>query len=86
MTEAAEEIRRLRWQCRRGLLELDLLFQRFLATRYGELTPDERLAFRTLLSQPDPVLMSWFQGQENPPDILRKIIRIVSQYIEYINK
>ncbi len=50
MTEAgrdaqtgAEELNRLRWQCRRGLLELDLVLERFLKG-YGERLQGEHLA------------------------------------------
>ncbi|MDJ0806588.1 MAG: succinate dehydrogenase assembly factor 2, partial [Gammaproteobacteria bacterium] len=33
------ELNRLRWQCRRGMLELDLLLLGFLETRYPRLDP-----------------------------------------------
>ena len=49
----AEELNRLRWQCRRGLLELDLVLERFLR-KHGERLQGERLiSFRTLLTFPD---------------------------------
>lgn len=48
-----EELNRLRWQCRRGLLELDLVLERFLE-KYGERLQGERLdSFRTLLTLSD---------------------------------
>jgi len=48
-----EELNRLRWQCRRGLLELDLVLERFLEN-YGERLQGERLdSFRTLLTLSD---------------------------------
>ena len=48
-----EELNRLRWQCRRGLLELDLVLERFLE-KYGEQLQGERLdSFRTLLTLSD---------------------------------
>ena len=49
----ARELNRLRWQCRRGLLELDLLLERFLET-HGERLQGERLSsFRKLLAFAD---------------------------------
>jgi antitoxin CptB len=49
----AEELNRLRWQCRRGLLELDLVLERFLA-RHGDHLQGEQLAsFNTLLDYTD---------------------------------
>ena len=49
----AEELNRLRWQCRRGLLELDLVLERFLE-KYGDRLQDERLScFQTILTYTD---------------------------------
>jgi antitoxin CptB len=74
-----ETLRRLRWQCRRGLLELDLLFVRFLEQQYLSLSATEQAAFQHLLEQPDQTLLAWFQGQQAPPADLKMIIEIVSQ-------
>lgn len=69
--------RRMRWQCRRGLLELDLLLSRFLDERYAALDSADRDVFHDLLTQPDPVLLRWFQGQEVPPDRFRELVKKV---------
>ncbi len=48
-----EKWNRLRWQCRRGLLELDLVLERFLE-KYGDRLQDERLSsFQILLTYAD---------------------------------
>jgi antitoxin CptB len=50
---SAEELNRLRWQCRRGLLELDLVLERFLE-KHGDRLQGERLSsFQTLLTFTD---------------------------------
>lgn len=77
--ETIEDMRRLRWQCRRGLLELDLLLARFLDRRYPALAVPDQEAFRRLLQEPDPRLLAWLQGQERPPSNLKNIIEIMSQ-------
>jgi len=69
---------RLRWRCRRGLLELDVLLQDFLAARYADLSASERGAFERLLDTPDATLLDYLHGGENPADpelisIVRKI-------------
>lgn len=69
-----EALRRLQWQCRRGLLELDLLFTRFLERHYSALSVAEQDAFQRLLEQPDPTLLAWLQGQQEPPPDLKTII------------
>ncbi len=74
-----ETLRRLRWQCRRGLLELDLLFTRFLDEHYSALSATEQGAFQLLLEQPDQTLLAWLQGRQEPPSDLKSIIVKVTQ-------
>lgn len=48
-----EEVRRLSWRCRRGLLELDIVLQHFSDKYLADLTKQELLAFDSLLDLPD---------------------------------
>jgi antitoxin CptB len=48
-----EEVRRLSWRCRRGLLELDIVLQRFSENHLASLSAQELLAFDSLLDLPD---------------------------------
>ncbi|MDZ4141909.1 MAG: succinate dehydrogenase assembly factor 2 [Methylotenera sp.] len=48
-----EEVRRLSWRCRRGLLELDIILQRFSENHLTDLSTQELLAFDYLLDLPD---------------------------------
>jgi antitoxin CptB len=61
-------IERLRWQCRRGMLELDVLLEAFLEQHYTELSPRQQQRFIQLLSLPDPVIHAWCIGGEPPDD------------------
>ena len=63
-----QQLERLRWQCRRGMLEVDLLLNRFLESEYGELTDEEKRRFVSLLEYPDQVLLEWLMGREKPAD------------------
>ncbi len=74
-TGGAEEVRRLRWRCRRGMKELELLLGAFLEGGYGELDEAGRAAFARLLEHPDPVLAGWLLGQAVPMD--GEIARVV---------
>ena len=51
-----EDLRRVRWRCRRGLLELDLILLRFVDECYPVLTEAEKSGFQELLSLPDAAL------------------------------
>lgn len=59
---------RLRWRCRRGLLELDLVLQEFLHTRYSTLAETEQDAFERLLAIPDDTLLAYWQGKARCED------------------
>lgn len=48
-----KEQERARWRCRRGLLELDIVLQRFMEEHYARLGETELRQFETLLDLPD---------------------------------
>jgi antitoxin CptB len=47
------EQRRLAWRCRRGMLELDIVLQRFIKEQFGGLTLAEMEVFDEMLELPD---------------------------------
>jgi antitoxin CptB len=62
------DLNRLRWQCRRGMRELDLLLLQFLDTGYADLDATGAQAFLRLLDSPDAVLLEWLLGRQRPSD------------------
>jgi|InoplaM3PM_1038569.scaffolds.fasta_scaffold08867_1 antitoxin CptB len=62
------EADRMRWQCRRGLLELDLALAAFLDRYFELLEPGEVALFRELLEQPDTELLDLVIGRVDPAD------------------
>ena len=60
------EMNRLRWKCRRGTLELDLVLQRFLERDYAALDPVSKQAFETLLQSGDEELWAMVSGELAP--------------------
>jgi antitoxin CptB len=64
--KAAEELRRLRWRARRGLLENDLLIGRFLERQGDALNARDIEALGLLLDLPDPVLFEMLLGRLEP--------------------
>ena len=55
---------RLAWQCRRGMLELDLLLTGFLETGYNALNNSSKQAFAELLNIADTELLAYLMGQD----------------------
>lgn len=69
------EIRRLRWQCRRGMLELDFLLERYLDQRYAAAPVKERVLFQDLLGLQDPLLNEWLvTGSSEPEPKYRQLV------------
>jgi len=62
------ELDRIRWRCRRGLLELDLVLAAFLQQGYGDLTAGEQASFVRLLDADDNELWDWVAGRLEPTD------------------
>ncbi len=72
------EKERLQWQCRRGMLELDCLFERFLHEHYDTQTAEIQKAFRQLLREADPHLLRWLVNEpEEAPDRYRALLQLI---------
>jgi len=59
---------RLRWLCRRGTRELDVLLGRFLDERYAASPVAVQVAFARLLEWPDPELYDCLTGRRASGD------------------
>jgi len=63
--EQAAMLQRVRWRCRRGLLELDIIFVRFIEAKYLQLSVEERQTFEALLDLPDNPLWDMVSGRKD---------------------
>jgi antitoxin CptB len=62
------EMDRLRWHCRRGMLELDLMLNRFIDRHLSSLTPDELMYFKEVLAFEDDDLWHVLSGRAEVND------------------
>jgi len=62
------ELSRLRWRCRRGMRELDVILLNYLETVYPTADTDDRAAFRRCLELPDPEILALLTGRGTSPD------------------
>lgn len=67
----------LLWQCRRGMLELDLLLNNFVDKRIDDLTVQQQETFELLLSYPDQTLLDLLLGNTVSSDV--KILALVKK-------
>ena len=58
----------LKWRCRRGMRELDVLLERYLQERYPSAPAAEQQAFAALLEAPDPQLFAYVMQRVVPAD------------------
>jgi antitoxin CptB len=60
---------RLRWRCRRGMLENDLILERFLDARAAALSAADVAALDLLLDYSDNDLWDILSGRIEPADV-----------------
>lgn len=66
---------RLKWKCRRGVLELDTIFAAFYTQQLVTLTTQELDSFAALLDEEDPLLLDWLVYKNiHPPKEYQNII------------
>jgi antitoxin CptB len=73
------DLRRLRWLCRRGMKELDIVLGWYLDECFSKAAEAEQKAFVELLAVEDPVIWQWLLGHAPPPDgtlgdVVRRLI------------
>jgi antitoxin CptB len=87
-TNKTLELRRLAWRCRRGLLELDIVLQRFIATYFNDLSEQELVAFDDLLALPDNdfwnlISNNSLQQNSDTDAVQKQVISMLS--VNYLN-
>jgi len=63
---------RLRWRCRRGMLELDLLFEDFVKLHFDDLNQAQLQALHELLELSDQSLWKLVIQTEHEQDAIRQ--------------
>ena len=71
---------RLKWQCRRGMRELDDLLIAYANDCYDAAGPDEKAAFEALLSLPDPEIAAYLLKKQLPDTA--PIANVVEQILQ----
>jgi len=62
-----DRIRRLRWLCRRGMKELDLLLEAFVRRERGALANGAMPELEDFLAQEDDLVWEWLLNGGTPP-------------------
>jgi antitoxin CptB len=73
-----KELDRIRWRCRRGMLELDIVLQGFVDKHYMQLNKTELQQFDTLLDLPDNDLWDMITLKKEIEDIkLQPVLQLL---------
>ncbi|AWM79503.1 hypothetical protein DKL61_03585 [Gammaproteobacteria bacterium ESL0073] len=83
MSDNELELKKLYWQCRRGMLELDVLLSPFVQEAYPSLSLEDQASFKKLLTCEDQDLFGWFMQREEPEDAdLKRIVKIILDRVQ----
>ncbi len=66
MSAPGRDTERIKWHCRRGLLELDLVLQRFVDRHLDTLSDVQTDVFKELLAYEDNDLLDMVMGRAEP--------------------
>ena len=77
-----DKLAKLKWQCRRGTLELDIMLRRYLDRCYIDASKIEQQAFVELLTLEDTELLKYLMAghipeQQTRADLVRKIRSLI---------
>jgi len=72
---------KLKWQCRRGMRELDELLIAYVDDCYAAAAADEKAAFEALLTLPDPEIAAYLLKREEPDEA--PIANVVQQILQH---
>ena len=67
----------MRWASRRGLLELDLFLEDFVANAYPALGDDMKALYKELMGAADQDLFEWLMGRSQPDESLKPIVEVI---------
>lgn len=70
--ESELRLKKLRWQCRRGMREMDLLLDRWLDQHFATSSDPTLLAFEQLLGTEDDLLWDCLMGKARLSDSLQQ--------------
>ena len=72
------DIKRLSWQCRRGIKEVEVLLAPFFERYFRELSGEEQDLFVALLEESDVDMFEWFTTRAKPEDPdLKRIVNVI---------
>ena len=86
MTDVNEPLpmQALRWRCRRGMRELDVLMGRWLELFHADAPRSLQRGFQRLLECEDDLIWDWMMGRAEPPEALSDIVSAIREHTDQL--
>lgn len=82
-----QDIKKLHWKCRRGMKEMDILFEHYLYEYYKNADENHQHAFEAMCDMQDPVVADYLFERSVPESpYVNNIINIMRTYSVDRNK
>ncbi len=76
-----DKIKKLHWKCRRGMKEMDILFEHYLYQYYQSADTAHQQAFEAMCDMQDPVIADYLFERSQPDNAaVNDIINIMRSY------
>lgn len=87
MMTAQDKMKKLHWKCRRGMKEMDILFEHYLYDYYLTAGEEHQQAFEQMCDIQDPVIADYlFERNQPETQAVNDIIHIMRSYSIERNK
>ena len=80
MTE--QELKKLQWASRRGMLELDVVLLPYLEQHGSEFEHEQIAHYQQFLEETDPDLYAWIMGFETPKPEFSELVRSIQLFVD----
>lgn len=76
-----ENLKKLHWKCRRGMKEMDILFEHYLYEHYQKTDEVHQQAFEAMCDMQDPTIADYLFERSQPEQVaVQDIIIIMRAY------
>jgi len=78
--EESSHLAKIRYQCRRGMLELDVFLPQYFESQYSSMKASKKRLFEQLLEEPDPDLFAWLMGFDDCKPPYKELVTEIRQF------
>ncbi|AOE50407.1 FAD assembly factor SdhE [Kangiella sediminilitoris] len=77
-----QQLKKLQWGSRRGMLELDVVLIPYLESRSNQFSEEDVALYGELLEETDPDLYAWIMGFERPKPKFANLVSSIREFVD----